>query len=76
MSNKQISGERKTIFYVGGVLIVIGFLTFGSVFVSGALNFGNFKNFEARGRSRHGRWLEKQVGRSREGQGWRGRVAR
>lgn len=51
MNNRSISPERKTIYYVGMALLVIGFLTFGSVFVSGALNFGNFQNFEARGRS-------------------------
>jgi len=33
------------------VLAVIGAITFGSVFVSGILNFGNFDNFEARGKS-------------------------
>ena len=33
------------------VLGVIGFLTFGSVFVSGAMHFGDFSNFQERSRS-------------------------
>jgi len=43
---KEISEERKTAYYVGMILIVIGFLTFGSVFVSGVIHFGDFTNFE------------------------------
>jgi len=37
--------------HAGTVLGVIGLLLFFSVFLSAALNFGNFDNFEARGRS-------------------------
>lgn len=48
---KQISDERKGAYYLGMVLMVIGGLLFFSVFVSGALNFGNFDNFEADARS-------------------------
>ncbi|MCC6798152.1 MAG: SHOCT domain-containing protein [Candidatus Hydrogenedentes bacterium] len=51
MPTREISEGRKILFYIGGIIAVVGFLTFGSVFVSGALNFGNFDNFEARGRS-------------------------
>jgi hypothetical protein len=48
---KRISQGRKTAYYIGMVLAIIGAITFGSVFVSGIMNFGNFDNFEARGRS-------------------------
>ena len=33
------------------LLGVIGFLTFGSVFVSGAMHFGDFSNFQEQSRS-------------------------
>ena len=48
---RQISSERKTLYYVGGALIVIGFLSFFSTFLSAALNFGRFDNFDSLGRS-------------------------
>ena len=48
---KQISEERKTAYYLGMVLMVIGGLLFFSVFITGAMNFGNFNNFEANARS-------------------------
>ena len=51
MQRKQITPERKGIYYLGMLLGVIGFLFFGSVFVSGAMHFGDFRNFEERGRS-------------------------
>jgi hypothetical protein len=51
MANRNISEGRKTAFYVGRVLMVMGFLSFGSTFVSAAMNFGNFDQFEERGRS-------------------------
>lgn len=41
----------KVMKYAGGGIAVIGFLLFFSVFISGALNFGNFDDFEARTRS-------------------------
>jgi len=37
VANKQISEGRQTAYYLGTGLIVIGFLTFGSVFVTVAL---------------------------------------
>jgi hypothetical protein len=49
--SKQISPQRKQLYYVGMAVSAVGLLLFLSVFVSGALNFGNFDNFEARGRS-------------------------
>ena len=51
MARKQISPERKGIYYVGMILGAIGFLTFGSVMVSGVMNFGDFSNFQERSRS-------------------------
>ena len=48
---KQISPERKTAYYVGMAIMVLGGLLFFSVFVTGALNFGDFSNFEADARS-------------------------
>jgi len=48
---KEISEARKKTYYIGMVLAIIGAITFGSVFVSGILNFGNFSNFETRGKS-------------------------
>ncbi len=47
----QISNERKTAYYVGIAISIAGLLLFLSVFVTGALNFGNFENFEERARS-------------------------
>ena len=43
--NRQISPERKMFYHGGQALMVIGFLLFLSVFVTGAMNFGNFSNF-------------------------------
>lgn len=48
---KQISGERKTAYYLGMLLMILGGLAFFSVFITFAMNFGNFNNFEANARS-------------------------
>ncbi|MFH1716885.1 MAG: hypothetical protein ABIF19_06005 [Planctomycetota bacterium] len=48
---KRISEGRKTAYYTGMVLAVIGAIVFGSVFVSAIGHFGDFSNFESRGRS-------------------------
>ena len=48
---KNISGERQMAFYFGGALMVIGGLLFFSVFITGAMNFGNFNNFESNAQS-------------------------
>ncbi len=48
---RQISEGRKTAYYVGMALAVIGAISFGSVFLSGILHFGDFDNFEARDKS-------------------------
>ena len=47
--NRNLSDERKAAYYAGMIISVIGFLTFGSVFVSGAI--GEFSNFESDTRS-------------------------
>lgn len=49
--SRNISPERKLAYYGGMVIVIIGALTFGSTFVSAALNFGNFDHFEERGKS-------------------------
>ena len=48
---QRISEGRKTAYHAGIVLTVIGGLMFASVFVTAALHFGDFTDFEARGRS-------------------------
>ena len=51
MAQRQIPPERKTIFYIGMAIGVIGFISFISTFFSAASSFGDFTNFEQRGRS-------------------------
>jgi hypothetical protein len=51
MPQRQISPERKAIFYIGLAVAAIGFLCFISVFISDALNFGDFTDFKERNRS-------------------------
>jgi hypothetical protein len=48
---RQVSPQRKNLYYGGMVLIIIGFLLFFSTFVTGCANFGNFENFEGKARS-------------------------
>jgi len=48
---KQISEGRKMAFYLGTGLMVTGGLMFISVFITGAMNFGDFSNFESNARS-------------------------
>ena len=48
---RDIHEGRKAAYYAGMAMTAIGFLTFISVFVTGAMNFGDFSDFEARGRS-------------------------
>ncbi|MES1213590.1 MAG: zinc ribbon domain-containing protein [Singulisphaera sp.] len=51
MANSSISPERKSIYQVGILLSIVGGLLFLSTFVSFFSHFGDFSNFEARGRS-------------------------
>lgn len=48
---KRISEKRRAVYYLGMGLMAVGGLLFLSVFVTGALNFGNFHNFDVRVRS-------------------------
>lgn len=47
----EISNERKALYYGGMACSGLGFLLFISVFVTGAMNFGNFDHFESDARS-------------------------
>ena len=48
---RDVSPERKSAYYIGTAISVLGFLLFASVFVSFALNFGDFSHFDANVRS-------------------------
>lgn len=50
-AQRQISPERKAVFYIGMVVGVIGFISFISTFFSAASSFGDFTNFAEKGRS-------------------------
>ena len=45
MKRKRISGERKAAYYFGLLLMVAGFLTFASVFVTAFADFGSADRF-------------------------------
>lgn len=47
----RISQPRQTAYYIGTAMMIVGFLTFFSVFVTGAANFGDFSNFTNDARS-------------------------
>ncbi len=49
--SKEVSDERKGAYYLGSALMAIGGLLFFSVFVTGAMDFGNFDNFEEKTQS-------------------------
>ncbi len=49
--NNQIPPERRTVYYMGMGLIAFGLLLFFSTFLSAAMNFGNFDDFEGRTQS-------------------------
>jgi len=51
MPKRDVSEGRKSIYLLGQIVSVLGMLTFGSIFVTTALNFGNFDNFDSQGRS-------------------------
>lgn len=42
---KQISEERKTAYYIGTLLMILGGILFASTFVTFAMHFGDFSNF-------------------------------
>ncbi len=48
---KQISEGRKTAYYLGMGLMILGGVLFASTFVTFAINFGDFSNFESNAKS-------------------------
>lgn len=48
---RKIPPERQTLYYVGMGLTLLGVISFFSVFITGAMNFGNFQNFDGQVRS-------------------------
>jgi hypothetical protein len=48
---RKISEERKVAYYVGLILMVIGLLLFVSVFITGAVHFGEINNVQEETRS-------------------------
>lgn len=48
MAQRQIPAERKGLYYAGLALTVAGFLTFFSVFITAAMHFGDFTDFDRR----------------------------
>jgi hypothetical protein len=48
---KRISEDRQAAYYLGLVVMIVGGLMFASVFVTAAMRFGDFSNFEANARS-------------------------
>ncbi|QDT11075.1 zinc ribbon domain-containing protein [Planctomycetes bacterium K23_9] len=49
--NRNISTQRKTAYYIGMGITLVGVMTFLSVFVTSALSFGDFDNFHGRARN-------------------------
>ena len=48
---KNISEERKSAYYIGMGLMVLGGILFASTFVTFAMHFGDFSNFESNAKS-------------------------
>ena len=48
---KQISEERRTAYYVGMGLMIVGGILFVSTFITFAMHFGDFSNFESNAKS-------------------------
>lgn len=48
---RTISEERQVVYYFGMALAGVGFLLFLSVFLTAAINFGNFTNFAGQAKS-------------------------
>jgi hypothetical protein len=51
METRQISEQRKALYRIGQIMMAIGLLSFMSVFVSAALHFGDFSDFNGQVRS-------------------------
>ena len=48
---KQISEKRKFAYYLGMGLMILGGILFASTFVTSAIHFGDFSNFESNAKS-------------------------
>ena len=48
---REISDQRKTLYYVGMGMQVLGGILFASTFVSFLIHFGDFTDFESRARN-------------------------
>jgi hypothetical protein len=48
---RDISPQRKSLYHVGQVIVALGLVSFLSTFISFAMHFGDFTDFESRGRS-------------------------
>jgi hypothetical protein len=48
---RQISPERKGLYYAGNILIGLGLFSFLSTFVTFAMHFGDFSNFDGNAKS-------------------------
>jgi len=48
---RKIPPERQTLYYAGMGLALLGVISFFSVFITGAMNFGNFQDFDGQVRS-------------------------
>jgi hypothetical protein len=48
---RKISSERKAAYYIGLAVSAVGLILFSSVFFTAISGFGDFDNFEERGRS-------------------------
>ena len=47
MPQRQVSRDRKTLYYVGMVVSIVGLLSFLSTFFSAIANFGDFSDFDS-----------------------------
>lgn len=51
MTQRHISPERKTLYYIGMALAIVGAISFASTFFTFMWHFGDFSNFESNARS-------------------------
>lgn len=49
--SRRITSDRKFAYYLGSAMVGIGFVLFFSVFVTSAMNFGDFDDFDGQVRS-------------------------
>lgn len=51
MPERDIRPERKAVYYTGMAITLLGFLIFLSIFISAALHFGDFSNFDGKAKT-------------------------